>query len=269
MDGFLLGESMDRNRQHEITAIVTGIGLAGIALFLCVSLYTHSSYDVMDYCAGNGELENKAGFLGAQLAHHAFCLYGVGAWVLTLFLLVYGGMMCVRKTTQGFTLRTLGAVLMTLLVCAWSGQMDAHASLSDSYPAGPGGLVGGTFVAPMLVSYFGRLGVYIVLALAGFLALYLIERKTTEAMLSLVGLVVYKLSTATLNWAIGKKGSAFTPAMQPAMAGASAVAPHRHAPAAKPSLAARRVFAARAKLLANRTQFRTRSKLTPGTTPDG
>ena len=214
---------MDRNRQHEVTAIVTGLGLTGIALFLCVSLYTHSPYDAMDYCTNrSAEIDNKAGFFGAQLAHHAFCLYGVGAWVLTLFLLVFGGMMCIRKTTQGFTLRTLGAVLMTLLVCAWSGAMDAHASISDNYPAGPGGLVGGTFVAPLLVGYFGRLGVYIVLALVGFVACFLIEQKTTEAMLSLLGICVSQSGTAFLNWVIGKRNEALNGGLQPAMAGASA-----------------------------------------------
>ena len=214
---------MDRNRQREVTAIVTGIGLTGIALFLCVSLYTHSPYDAMDYCTNrSAEIDNKAGFFGAQLAHHAFCLYGVGAWVLTLFLLVFGGMMCIRRTTQGFTLRTLGAVLMTLLVCAWSGAMDAHASISDNYPAGPGGLVGGTFVAPMLVGYFGRLGVYIVLAVIGFVACFLIEQKTTEAMLSLLGICVSQSGTAFLNWVIGKRNQALNAGMQPAMAGVSA-----------------------------------------------
>src|SRR5579862_3456487 len=212
---------MERERQREVTAIVTGLGLAGIAIFLCVSLYTHSPYDLMDYRAGGGALDNKAGLLGAQLAHHAFCLYGMGAWVLTLFLLVFGGMMSIRKTTQGFTLRTLGAVLMTLLVCAWNGAMDSHASISDSYPAGPGGLVGGTFVAPMLISYFGKLGVYIVLSVVGFLSLFLLEQKTTEAMLGFVGSGCYKGACGILNWVVGKRPSVYAP-MQPAMAGASA-----------------------------------------------
>ena len=179
---------MDRNQSREVTAVVTGAGLTAIAVFLCVSLYTHSPYDMMDYRAGGDEIVNKAGMLGARLSHHAFCLYGVGAWVLTLFLLVYGLMMCVRRTAAGFTMRTLGAVLMTLLVCTWSGAMDRDMTLSDIYPAGPGGLVGGTFVAPLLVNYFGRVGVYLVLSALGLLACLLIEQTATEeTLLTMIG----------------------------------------------------------------------------------
>ena len=214
---------MDRNRQHEVTAIVTGMGLAGIAAFLCVSLYTHSPYDVMDYCVNrSADLDNKAGFFGAQLAHHAFCLYGVGAYVLALFLLVFGGMMCHRKTTQGFTLRTLGAVLMTLLVCAWSGMMDSHASISDVYPAGPGGLVGGTFVAPMLVGYFGKVGIYVLLLVVAILSFYLIEPKTTEASFTLVGICFSQGGSSLLNWIIGKRNDVLSCGLQPAMVGVPA-----------------------------------------------
>jgi len=150
---------MDRNRQHEVTAIVTGVGLAGIALFLCVSLYTHTPYDVMDFTAGVNELGNKAGFLGAQLAHHAFCLYGVGAWVLTLFLLVFGAMMCIRKTHARLHVRTL-ARCDDRPRLRLERAMDTHTSLSEAYPLAPVAWSAATFIAPLLFSYFGRLGVY-------------------------------------------------------------------------------------------------------------
>src|ERR1043165_426229 len=215
---------MDRQRQREVTAIVTGLGLAGIATFLCVSLYTHSPFDLMGYRAGGaGGLENKAGLLGAHLSHHALCLYGTGAWVLALFLLIFGLMMCVRKTTQGFTFRTLGAVLMTLLMSTWAGAMDTH-TISDSYPAGPGGLVGGTFIAPLLIGYFGKVGIYIVLSLVGFVACFLLEQKTTEALLAFFGNVVYRMSCRIMNLIIGRRGvqNNYPSGLQPAMAGVSA-----------------------------------------------
>ena len=211
---------MDRDRNRELTAVVTGVGLSVIALFLCLSLLTHSPYDLMDYRAGTAEIENKAGLLGAQLSHHAFCLYGAGAWVLALFLLAFGVMMCVRRSASGFTLRTLGAVLMTLLVCAWSGAMDRHNTISDSYPAGPGGLVGGTFIAPLMLGYFGHVGVFLVLIGIGFLACLLIEQRATEALLALAGRAAYSAITSLGRWIIGKRNAAFNDGLQPAMAGA-------------------------------------------------
>ena len=79
----------DNAECHESRAIVTGLGLVCLALFLGVSLYTHSPYDVLDYhVAQSQEIQNKAGRVGAQLAHHAFCLYGVRAWVLTILMLL-------------------------------------------------------------------------------------------------------------------------------------------------------------------------------------
>ena len=42
---------MEGENTKESTAVITGLGLTCVALFLIVSLYTHSQYDLMDYHA--------------------------------------------------------------------------------------------------------------------------------------------------------------------------------------------------------------------------
>src|SRR4029078_9225160 len=98
---------MESDSARETRAVVTGVGLVCFALFAGVSLYTHSPYDVMDYHAAQSqEVQNKAGLIGAQLAHHAFCMYGIGAWVITVSMLIFGALMCSLRSYAGFVTKT-------------------------------------------------------------------------------------------------------------------------------------------------------------------
>ncbi|HYG78094.1 MAG TPA: DNA translocase FtsK 4TM domain-containing protein [Planctomycetota bacterium] len=216
---------MTSDNARETRAIVTGMGLVCFALFAGVSLYTHSPYDVMDYSAAQShEIENKAGLIGAWLAHHAFCVYGVGAWVIAVLLLVFGGVMCSLRSMEGAFSKSIGAVLLTLLVCAWAGAMDVKGAVSESFPAGPGGLLGGTVLAPPLVSYFGKVGVFLILSAASTLCCLLIAPSLTESLLSMVGRGVVQGLHAGVDYLLGKHATPatapFTPA-EPALAGAS------------------------------------------------
>ncbi|MCZ7647030.1 MAG: DNA translocase FtsK [Planctomycetota bacterium] len=185
---------MEHDRAQETTAIVTGLGLGGLGLFCGLSLFSHAPADVMDYHAASaGQVHNLGGLLGAHLAQHLLCLYGIGAWILTACLLVFGAMICAARSMSGMLLRGAGAVLMTAVVAAWAGTTDLPASpgaepaFRQAYPAGVGGLVGGAYLAAPLVSYFGAVGVYLVLVTAGLLAGLLIAQDATETALALVG----------------------------------------------------------------------------------
>ena len=211
---------MENDNSRETTAIVTGLGLVCVALFTGVSLYTHSPYDVMDYHAGHSaEIENKAGLVGAQLAHHAFCMYGVGAWVITALMLVFGTVMCSTRSMKGLLTRVFGAALLTTLVCAWCGATEKTAGFAESYPAGPGGLLGGNLLAPPLLGYFGHVGVILVLGTAAVMACLLIAPFSTETMLSLIGRTVVGTAHVAADWILGRVHSTLNAAPpEPAMA---------------------------------------------------
>src|SRR5476651_327169 len=107
---------MNSGNTRESTAVVTGLGLVCVGLFLLVSLYSNSPFDVMDYHAGaSGEIENKAGFIGAWLAHYTLCTYGVGAWALMILMVAFGTWMCATKSIAGLLTRCVGAMLIIAL----------------------------------------------------------------------------------------------------------------------------------------------------------
>jgi len=208
---------MNTDQAKETRAIITGMGMVCFALFAGVSLYTHSPFDVMDYHAAQSqEIQNKAGLVGALLAHHALSMYGIGAWVVTIILLVFGGVISATRSMSGLILRLMGAALMTALVCAWAGVLDDR-KFGDGYPAGAGGLLGGTFLAPPLIGYFGKFGVLLVLTATTVLCLLMLAPGPTEIMLALVGRGVVKGSQWVGDWIIGKQGAG-----EPALAVASA-----------------------------------------------
>ena len=212
---------MDNEETRQTSAIVTGLGLVCIALFLGVSLYSHSPYDLMDYHAGRSlEIENKAGLLGAQLAHHAFCMYGLGAWIIATVMLVFGFVMCSTRSMSGLAIRLCGAVLLTAVVCAAAAGKSG--GLGDSYPAGPGGLLGGTVLAPPLLNYFGPVCQFLVLGLASILACLLIAPFLTETILSLLGRWVASTAHSFADWALGRMHSGMV-MPEPAMASGSAI----------------------------------------------
>ena len=141
-----------------------------------------------------GQISNLGGMLGAKVAHHLKCLYGLGAWVITVFLLVIGGMVCTSRSLSGMLLRGFGAILLTTVVCTWAGTLSlpgtaTNASLLalNGYPAGLGGLVGGRYLGEPLAAYFGEVGVYLVLVTAGVLAGLLTAQHLTEVALATVG----------------------------------------------------------------------------------
>ena len=196
---------MATDQVRESTAIVTGLGMASFALFLGVSLHTHSPSDLMDYqAAASLEIQNKAGLFGAYLAHHALCLYGVGSWVLAVLTLVFGALMCALKSMEGFFARALGGILLTAMVCTWYGALENGHSLSASYPAGAGGLLGSAYLAPALVGMFGKVGVFLVLGSAGLLACLLLEQTITEGFLGLIGRGVVSSASVLGDLIVGR-----------------------------------------------------------------
>ena len=198
---------MENDRQQETTAIVTGLGLAALGLFCGLALYSHSSADVMDYASAQGEASvNMGGLIGAKLAHHLLCLYGVGAWVFTFGLLGFGVLITFARSLQGMSLRGLGTVLLLALICTWAGTItpsDAQAA-RGVYPAGLGGLVGGKYLAPPLIGYFGPVGIYLVLVAAAVLSGLLIAQEMTESALMLVGRGTVHLAKVGWAAAIGR-----------------------------------------------------------------
>jgi DNA segregation ATPase FtsK/SpoIIIE, S-DNA-T family len=209
---------MNKDNAREATAVVTGLGLVCFALFAGVSLYTHSPNDVMDYHASeSAEIANKAGLIGAKMAHHAYCMYGASAWVITILMLVFGSVMCATKSMVGIFSRSIGALLMVVIVCAWYGAIKRPVAFGDVYPAGPGGLLGGTFVAPPLINYFGPIGIFLVLCVAGVVSCMLVAQSLTESVLALVGRGVVRGGVMLTDFVLGRVQNAL-PGNQPAMA---------------------------------------------------
>jgi DNA segregation ATPase FtsK/SpoIIIE-like protein len=98
-------------------------------------------------------------------------------------------MVCAARSFSGVALRGFGAVLLTAIVCTWAGTLNlAPDELAcGAYPAGPGGLVGGQYLAPPLREYFGPVGIYLVLVAAGVLASLMVAQEVTEPALAFVG----------------------------------------------------------------------------------
>ena len=220
--GAIEGEMMEGENTKESTAVITGLGLTCVALFLIVSLYTHSQYDLMDYHAAQSrEIQNKAGLVGAQLSHYAFCTYGIGAWVITGMLLIFGSVISATRSMEGLFSRSLGALLLTILVCAWTGAMESTV-LAD-YPAGAGGLLGGTILAPPLKGLFGKVGVFLVLSLLSMLCCLLLAPRHTENLLALVGRGVVRAGHMGVDSVLGRttQAAAAYADPEPAMASVS------------------------------------------------
>ncbi|MCW8129069.1 MAG: DNA translocase FtsK 4TM domain-containing protein [Planctomycetota bacterium] len=216
---------MENERQKETTAIATGLVLVVLAVFCGLSLYSQAPSDVMDFeAAAAGHTQNLCGLIGAKVAHHLLCLYGVGSWVIVLCLLVFGAMMCAARSAAGMLLRSLGSLLLVAIVCAWVSVPSVGVADASSFPAGRGGLVGSYYLAPPLVQYFGPYGVYMVLVTALLLSGLLIAQDVTEFLLGLVGRGAVKLSRMAWDAAIGKIKESATPA--PNLAPAAATSGH-------------------------------------------
>ncbi|MCK6473972.1 MAG: DNA translocase FtsK [Planctomycetes bacterium] len=215
---------MERERTQETTAIVTGLGLAGVALFCGLSLWSYVPTDVMDYTAGSsGKTGNLGGLLGARAAHHLLCLYGTGAWTIVASLLIFGVMICAARSMSGMLLRASGSILLTLLVCTWAalGQ-GGTAAFAGDMPAGPGGILGGHYLAPPLVGYFGPVGVYLVLVTGLLLSGLMIAQDATESVLALLGRGCVKLAHWSWDSITGRLQTLAAPQPVPAAAAVSA-----------------------------------------------
>ena len=205
---------MNSGNTRESTAVVTGLGLVCVGLFLLVSLYTNSPYDVMDYHIGaSGELENKAGWVGAWLAHYTLCTYGIGAWALMALTVVFGSWMCATKSIAGLLPRCVGAMMVTALICAWCGAMGRPAIMSAGYPAGPGGILGGQVLTPPLKEYFGPVGVFLILGVSSILSCMLMAPRATELALALLGRGITAAMHVIGDWIIGRMPNAMAPAL--------------------------------------------------------
>lgn len=211
---------MENDRTQETTAIVTGMGLAALGLFCGLALYSHSSADVMDYDAAQaGQIVNLGGLIGAQIAHHLLCLYGFGAWMTAFALVGFGVLITFARSLHGMTLRGIGSVLLLAAICTWAGTLrptDQEAARAI-YPAGLGGLVGGKYLAPPLVRFFGEVGIYLVLVAAIVLSGLLIAQELTESALMLLGRGVAHLVRLGWSAAVGR----LQPAPDLAAAGAA------------------------------------------------
>jgi len=217
---------MEQDRARETTAVVTGLGLAALGVFSGLSLISYSPADLLDYDASSGgHVSNICGIFGARMAHNLFALLGGGAWVFTFCLLIFGVLMTAARSTAGIFLRTAGALLLLLVVACWAGttglaleKAKPNEVLASSYPAGPGGLLGGAYLARPLVDYFGPVGVYLVLVMCGVLAGLMLAQSLTESILAILGRGCVKLSRWAVDSAVGKLKAATEPSLRPAVA---------------------------------------------------
>ncbi|MFM7034173.1 MAG: DNA translocase FtsK 4TM domain-containing protein, partial [Planctomycetia bacterium] len=185
-------ESLPLDRVRDLTALAL---LAG-CVFLVAALVT---FDPADPPASrvfppHARATNACGFLGSIVASALYASFGLGAWLVVVFLGTFDVMLLRRRPLPDLALRTVGAVIATCGGCSLMAMFLPDAVARPVW--GPGGYVGatGSMFAEMYLATAGAAIVVTALTGAGlFLAadtavIRLINWATAAACLLAVGI---------------------------------------------------------------------------------
>lgn len=149
-----------RRTKEEITGVLAVLG----GIFLALSLAGYSKWDPSLFAYSNTAVRNYGGIAGAYTADLVISMFGLIAYALPLFLLVYG----IRKilATEGSAGHLLGVSLFLFTGSVMEALLSSTFHIRSEHT--PGGWIGG-FFGPAFFRYFSVLGAYI-LSLSGFLS---------------------------------------------------------------------------------------------------
>lgn len=150
---------------------ILGIIMVAVALLLAASLF---SYDRNDLASNrvppNAEAHNWIGPIGANLAAALFTISGAAAFLVPVFLLIFG-LACFFETLAYLRKRWLWALL---LFCICMGTLDLYSddlNLNVNVDSGRAGGVLGMAMNKVFFNHFGRVGATIIFATCYLLSL--------------------------------------------------------------------------------------------------
>jgi S-DNA-T family DNA segregation ATPase FtsK/SpoIIIE len=157
---------MDKTRWNEIQAVI----LFAVAILIFVSLVSFDFSDLAAFTSRpNHPVRNFAGLVGAYLGACLFFVMGYSAYVIPLLMLSWAVARFYGVTPQKMHFKLFGTFF---LVLASSALFSIIAIGEDSFRFKLGGIVGLVF-SDFLVTYLGRFGAIVVIAVLFLLSILL------------------------------------------------------------------------------------------------
>lgn len=165
-----MAELVNRSAPGGRLSQAGGILLLGLALFLLVSLVSHSPLDYPNSSRPPEAGGNWAGRFGALVSSTAFIGLGYGAYVLPLLALLWGWNRATRGPVAGMIYRTLGLLGMALVFSSGAGLPGYSRQTAFKL----GGCLAIESSRLFFVPYGGRVGSAVALAALFMAALVLV-----------------------------------------------------------------------------------------------
>ncbi|HSZ64277.1 MAG TPA: DNA translocase FtsK [Terriglobales bacterium] len=163
--------SPTRNRRlNELIGFL--LCVSALLLFLALASYSplDPSLNSASVLTGSHAARNWVGILGAYLSDLVLQFWGVGSFLLPVFMVVLGARWFRSRAVQSPIAKTLGAIWLLLFVPALLAILPGHLRWMGSIPIE--GLVG-RIVGDVLIRYLNVAGAYIVCTTVLAVALYL------------------------------------------------------------------------------------------------
>ncbi len=160
-----------RNRRlNELVGFL--LCVSALILFLALASYSplDPSLNSASVLTGSHAARNWIGIFGAYLSDLVLQVFGVGSFLLPLFLLLLGARWFRSRVVQSPIAKTLGGIWLLLFVPALLAILPGHLRWMGAIPIE--GLLG-RIVGDVLIRYFNVAGAYIVCTTVLAVALYL------------------------------------------------------------------------------------------------
>jgi S-DNA-T family DNA segregation ATPase FtsK/SpoIIIE len=160
-----------RNRRlNELVGFL--LGVSALLLFLALASYSplDPSFNSASVLTGSHAARNWIGIVGAYLSDLILQFWGVGAFLLPVFLVMLGGRWFRSRPVQSPIAKALGGAWLLMFVPALLAILPGHIRWMGAIPIE--GLVG-RILGDVLIHYFNVAGAYIVCTTILAVALYL------------------------------------------------------------------------------------------------
>ncbi|MGA9473155.1 MAG: DNA translocase FtsK [Terriglobales bacterium] len=157
-------------RLNELVGFL--LGVSALLLFLALASYSplDPSLNSASILTGSHAARNWIGILGAYLSDVVLQFFGIGSFLLPVFLFVLGLRWFRSRTVQAPIAKTLGAIWLLMFVPALLAILPGHLRWMGAIPIE--GLAG-RILGDMLIHYLNVAGAYIVCTTVLAVALYL------------------------------------------------------------------------------------------------
>ncbi len=153
----------------------TGVVCLAAAALTTVALFSYRALDPNPFdFAGRGQAQNWAGVVGATLSAVAFQLFGLGAWLIVLVLVLVGWAKLRNRQLDAPGSKLVGYVLLLLTACALLAFGFGEIILGGQ-ASGAGGVLG-ALTAGVLTTVFGPVGGPLVAVTAALLSVIVATR---------------------------------------------------------------------------------------------